>query len=569
MKLLISAPHFAYFKNFESVLEALGARGDEIHVAADEPETFGGRALVERFAAKYPRISFGNVPSCADEAWMPFASRVRYALDYVRFLAPRYADVPKLRLRNVERAPRIVRWLTEGIGGALFGEHSMSRVLRWLERSMPRSASMRSWLEAQAPDALILTSLTFSRSSAIEQLKAARGLGIPVGAAIMSWDHLSSKALLHIAPDMTLVWNDVQKNEALDMHGIPPESIVVTGAQCYDQWFDRVPSRTREAFCRDVGLDPSRPFLLYVCSAMSPVPVPSEPHFVKDWVAALRTSNDPMLRQVGVVIRPHPERVKEWTDVSLDGFDNVVVRGGTPIDDESKAEYFDALAFSRAVVGLCTSAFLEAAIAGRPVLTLLLPSYRMHQDGMAHFRYLMNVEGGLLHAAPDMPAHVRDLSAVLTAPEGREERNRRFLSAFVRPQGLDVAATPRFIAAVEDLARSPRRVDARFAGATTAQSCVAWLTRATRTGVGHWLMMDAVDIERERSEEENAQLKRDIVGKRTAYYEDKARTREEQQRERQHVRRTKEWSKWRRGLSARKQLARLKGGLKQLAGLGH
>ena len=168
-----------------------------------------------------------------------------------------------------------------------------------------------------------------------------------------------------------------------------------------------------------------------------------------------------------------------------------------------------------------------------------------------------------------LPAHLRDLSEVLAAPKGREERNTRFLSAFVRPQGLTVAATPRFIEAIEDLARSPRRVDSRFASATTAQSCVARLARATRAGVGHWLMMDAVDIERAQSEEEGARLKRDIVGKRTAYYEDKARAREEQQRERQHAQRTKEWSKWRRGLSARKQIARLKGGLKQLAGLGH
>jgi hypothetical protein len=30
----------------------------------------------------------------------------------------------------------------------------------------------------------------------------------------------------------------------------------------------------------------------------------------------------------------------------------------------------------------------------------------------------------------------------------------------------------------------------------------------------------------------------------------------------------KEWAKWRRSLSARKQLARIKGGLKQLVGSG-
>src|SRR4029079_6993394 len=118
---------------------------------------------------------------------MPFAQKIRYALDYVRFCAPRYADVPKLRLRNVERTPRLVRWSMKRLGASPIAE-----TLKGLERSMPRSASMRSWLEQLAPDAVILTSLTFSRSSAIEQLKAARGLGIPAAAAIMSWDHISS-----------------------------------------------------------------------------------------------------------------------------------------------------------------------------------------------------------------------------------------------------------------------------------------------------------------------------------------------------------------------------------------
>jgi hypothetical protein len=563
MRLLFSAPHFAYFRNFESVLEMLAAQGHHVHLAADEAETFGGQALVERLAASYPRVTYGTVPSTADEPWMRFAQKVRYALDYVRFCVPRYADVPKLRLRNVERAPRVVRWLMKGVGIS-----PVAGMLKWLERSMPRSAAMRSWLEELAPDAVILTSLTFSRSSAIEQLKASRGLGIPAAAAIMSWDHLSSKALLHIAPDRTIVWNEVQKREATEMHGLAPESIVVTGAQCYDQWFDRRPSRTRDAFCADMGLDPSRPFLVYVCSAMSPVPTPVEPQFVKEWVTALRASTDPILRDVGVLVRPHPERLKEWTDVRFDDFENVVVHGGTPIDSASKADYFDALIFSRAVVGLCTSAFLEAAIGGRPVLTLLLPAYRMHQDGMAHFRYLLEVEGGLLHAAPEMSAHLRDLSEVLSGGPEREARNVRFLTAFVRPHGLGVPATPAFVSAVEQLAALPRKVDPRFARATSSERVVRWIAGATRAGLGHWLIMDAIDVARARSEEQNDQRKQAILDKRSLYYETKARVRQEHTRARDHEQRLKEWAKWRRSLSARKQLARIKGGLKQLVGSG-
>jgi hypothetical protein len=350
------------------------------------------------------------------------------------------------------------------------------------------------------------------------------------------------------------------------MHALPPDSVVVTGAQCYDQWFERQPSRTREAFCRDVGLDPSRPFILYVCSAMSPVPTPVEPEFVREWVTALRRSDAARLRETGVLIRPHPERLKEWVNVRLDGIDNVVVRGATPIDASSKADYFDALSYCSAVVGLCTSAFLEAAIAGRPVLALLLPEYRMHQDGMVHFRYLLNVEGGLLHTAPDLTAHLRDLSDVLARPRERDDRNKRFLRAFVRPHGLDTAATPAFVAAVEQLARMPRTVDSRFAGGTAAQSFVGWLANWTHSGIGEWLMMDAVDMARERSEEHNEERKRDIQETRALYYANKARARQEEARAREHSQRLKEWAKWRRGLSARKQFARLKGGLKQLVG---
>ena len=82
-------------------------------------------------------------------------------------------------------------------------------------------------------------------------------------------------------------------------------------------------------------------------------------------------------------------------------------------------------------------------------------------------------------------------------------------------------------------------------------------------------MMDGVDIARARSEEHSEDVKRAILDKRALYYQGKGRAREEQSRDKEHAQRTKEWSKWRRGLSARKQLARLKGGLKELVGMGH
>ena len=578
MTVLFTALHFANYRNFESVIRDLAARGHRVHLLADEEESLGGQALVERLAAEYPTITWGWTPSPGEEPWFPVAQKLRFALDYVRYLAPQYVQAKKLRLRNVERAPRVVRWLTSGIGGAIVGHRAVAGALKAAERLLPRSRAIAQFLEEQRPDVVLLTSLTFSRSLAMDQLKAARSLGIPTAACIMSWDHLSSKALVHIAPDRTIVWNDVQKHEASEMHGLPAASIVVTGAQCYDQWFDARPARSREAFCREVGLDPSKPFVLYVCSAMSPVPHPVEPVFVKEWIDAVRASGDPMLRTAGVLVRPHPERAREWRGVSLAGLDNVVVHGRTPIDRDAKADYFDSLYYSSAVVGLCTSVFLEAAIVGRPVLTLLLAAYRMHQDGMAHFRYLLNVEGGLLHTAPDVPAHLMQLVEAMKSAGSRDERNRRFVTAFVRPQGFATPSTPRFVEAVEELARSGRRApDARFTRPSPLRAVVRRLAIAGASGAGAWLLMDSIDEQRAVSEREREREKRAVLDERSARWEAERRGRDEKLRLKQAQRdakarlqtrkeRKQQWRRWRYAFGTSGPVARLKGGLKLLMG---
>jgi hypothetical protein len=526
VKVLFTALHFANLRIFEPVIRELAERGHTVVLAADERETFGGHGLVQTLATEYPTVRWAWAPLAHDEPWFPVAQKVRFALDYVRFVHRRYADAPKLRLRNISRAPRVVRWLTSR-PAAMLGLHvPMQAALQWTEQHLPVSDRVKNFLQTESPDVLVLASLTVSRSAAMDQLKAAQALGIWTVAAIQSWDHLSSKAPLHIAPDATLVWNEIQKREAVEMHGLSADSVVVTGAQCYDQCFAYQPSRSRAEFCASLGLDPSHPFILYVCSAMSPAPDPLEPHFVKEWVSAVRASDDPLLREAGILIRPHPERMREWDGVTLDTIPNVALHGGAPIAGDAKTDYFDSLHYSAAVVGLCTSAFLEAAIAGRPVLTLQLPAYRIHQEGMAHFRYLLTVEGGLLETAHELSTHIRQLGAAMRGTAAQGERRQRFLTAFVRPYGLDNAATPRFVDAVERVARQKRP------GSVPALSLVASgvLTRlsiAGTHGLGQWLLMDDADIERVERNRTTEEARAQRTAERMARRQAKQRAREE------------------------------------------
>jgi hypothetical protein len=77
-------------------------------------------------------------------------------------------------------------------------------------------------------------------------------------------------------------------------------------------------------------------------------------------------------------------------------------------------------------------------------------------------------------------------------------------------------------------------------------------------------MMDALDEQRAGSERDRQAVKEQIETRRTEYRTHKARLGEEQARRKQREQATKERRKRWRGFSARKQLARVKGSLKQL-----
>jgi hypothetical protein len=400
-----------------------------------------------------------------------------------------------------------VRWLLEQtVAGSAQGRELVARGLVWLERAIPTHYALDRLIADWRPDVVLLASVTNPGSLQLDHLKSARRNGCPVAITVWSWDHLSGKAWLRIQPDRLFVWNDVQRREAVDLHNIPANRVVVTGAQCYDQWFDRQPSREREAFYADVGLDSRHPVLLYVCSVLVR-PAPSEAEFVVEWIRRLRGNPDPRIRTAGVLIRPHPERLEEWEGVDLNGLGQVAVCGRNPIDDGARAEYFDSLAHCQAVIGLVTSAFLEAAIVGRPVLTLQLEAFRLYQEGTPHFQYLIG-DDGFLQTSRTWEGHFGQVRAVLADPERAVARNHQFVRRFIRPYGVTDAATPRFVASVEEMSGLSHRMPVFYGAWPTrvAAELAAFLLRAP--GLRRFVLSDrdvADEVgSRERSQRDKA-----------------------------------------------------------------
>jgi hypothetical protein len=457
-RILFAAPYFSHYRNYDSVIRDLAARGHQLHLTADEPESMGGQALVERLSAEHPaQVTWGFAPSLTSWRWSPTASRLRRALEYVRFLDPTYDEMPKYRHRAHARAPRLLVWMFRVPGANTAPVRALAaRLLLWMERAIPAPEPMSDFLSVQRPDIVLLAGVTNPGSPQLDHMKAAMVLGIRTGVTVWSWDHLSGKAWLRFAPDRIFVWNQTQREEALRLHGLPDERIVVTGAQCFDQWFDRAPVRSRDVFLRSHGLDPAQDLLLYVCSVLAR-PAPEERPFALEWVRQVREAADPRLRDANILIRPHPERLEEWQGVDAGSFERLAIVGANPIDRSSREQYYDSLYHSRAVMGLNTSAFLEAAVVGRPVFTVMKPEFRLFQMDTPHFRYLFEVAGGLLHAADDWPAHIAQLTDFFNDPAPARRRLDQFVEAFVRPNGAQVSATATFADAVEDMLGRPVR----------------------------------------------------------------------------------------------------------------
>ncbi|MFL5821473.1 MAG: hypothetical protein ACJ76S_12405 [Solirubrobacteraceae bacterium] len=453
--------HHRYVRQFESMIRLLAERGHHVHIAfqvMDEHVTAKRSAkLAARLAQEHETVTVGRAAR-RDDAWVALVSALRRSIDYLRYLSPLYAKAPKLRARREWQAPDLVVGITRlPLLRGPRGIALLSRLLHRIDRAVPESASIIEFIRERRPDLVLVTPLV-SEPTQEDYVRAAAAMGLRSGLCVASWDNLTNKGLIRALPDRVYVWNGDQLKEAVELHRVPRESVVVSGAHTFDQWFGRRPSTRPAEFRERCGLPADRPFLLYLCS--SRFVAKREPPFVARWIRELRSCGDPRLADAGVLVRPHPKSGHSWRKSELDSESGVTVwppTGASTTSAQAKADYFDSMYHCMGVVGLNTSGLIESAIVRRPVFTVLLPEFEWGQEGTLHFHYLKSENGGPLIAARTFDEHFEQMSATLR--NWREDERDGFLTRFVRPRGLEQPATPILVEAVEEqLAAAPQPV---------------------------------------------------------------------------------------------------------------
>jgi hypothetical protein len=286
-------------------------------------------------------------------------------------------------------------------------------------------------------------------SEEVEYLKAAKSESIPTVVLVLSWDNLTTKGIFHLMPDLLLVWNQIQQDEAGRIHRIPRQRAVITGSPFFDKWFGQQDLlEERDVFCRRIGLNPHKRFMTYLGSSANIAS--DETWLVKDIHAHLRGHSHPEIRGMEILVRPHPANAKHYEQLNSPGIQVWPRDGALPEVRQSQSDFYNSLVHCVATLGINTTGMIDSVIVDKPSMTLLAAKYGKTQVSAAHFKQL--IAAGVLEVLTESAQVPDKLFGLLGDGDSKQLLRREFVRRFVRPHGLKTAAGYMAALAVEGAA---------------------------------------------------------------------------------------------------------------------
>ena len=189
-----------------------------------------------------------------------------------------------------------------------------------------------------------------------------------------SWDNFTNKLIPVRRPDRLVVWNEIMKQQAVELHGYTPDQVRVSGPPHWDRYFRPGPVISRDAFFARIGADPSRRLISLMTTGKE-----LYAHYdrvIRILMAAIESGR---WGPAQLLVRLHPrddlDRYDEFRGtphlIVEKPFRATVKSGdglGVDITSENQQHLADTLRHSDVIVTVASTIAIEASIFDTPVI---------------------------------------------------------------------------------------------------------------------------------------------------------------------------------------------------------
>lgn len=344
------------------------------------------------------------------------------------------------------------------------------KVLRW-ERLILQDKTLNQLLSNNQIDLVLLGSPGYELRDAF-LLHVAVHYRIPVVAAILSWDNLSSKGFINPQPDRLLVWSTHMRDEAISLHGIVSDRIVETGTAVHDIFANSGQFGTRSENLQRLGLDPQRRVIFYGTNHGAAIADEIEVvRQIAQWVEKdalgypcqlwVRLHPQAITGPYSIPLEPYRQLASQFVKIEFPPVHDSNLLWELPKDD---LKHLVGLLRDADVVINTGSLSVDAAVLDRPVICLAydpsgdLPYDRSVKRYYSYTHMLNLTQAGAVRLASSADDLRQKITAYLAHPElDREGRQRLVTQQFGR---VDGHSAERIVSAVLGMLPAKTRAEA-------------------------------------------------------------------------------------------------------------
>jgi hypothetical protein len=218
----------------------------------------------------------------------------------------------------------------------------------------------------------------------LKMVQTARNMEVKTCLIFHTWKELEANGRIIVPFDYYIVWNKHMKEELIYLNpSIKENNIFVGGSFYYDMFFNDNYRLEKDQFCKSLGIDQSRPYIVYAAS--NPRAIPSEERVVADIHKLLKMH--PELKDHQLIVRLNPmdtgsafSQLKDKDLILLMPYWNWIPElNWNSASEKDLSLYYNLLKNALCCIGCASTVALDSLAAGCPVINILYDAKKIEE----------------------------------------------------------------------------------------------------------------------------------------------------------------------------------------------